>query len=95
MPKGDARGQNVRHLGLFLLLFSLYGIIRFEQQARFRVFLSEISDNRVQCPRLGLEVKIYDTSARGIRASQGTFSSCFMYTILAIDDTRFSFFIVV
>ena len=56
-----------------------------------------ISDDRVQCPTLGLEVKIYDTSAGGIRASQGTFSSCFMYTNLAIDDSRLSvvFFVVV
>ena len=28
--------------------------------------------------RVGLEVKIYDTPAWGIRASQGTFSSCVM-----------------
>ena len=57
----------------------------------FRIFLSDVFDDRVQCPRLGLEVKIYDTSARGIRVSQGTFSTCFMYTNLAIVDSRFSF----
>ena len=28
---------------------------------------------KVQCPRVGLEVKIYDTPAGGIHASQGTF----------------------
>ena len=28
-----------------------------------------------ECSRVGLEVKIYDTPAGGIRASQGTFSS--------------------
>ena len=28
---------------------------------------------------MGLEVKIYDTPARGIRASQGTFSSCHFF----------------
>ena len=32
-------------------------------------------DCRFQCSRVGLEVKIYDTPAGGIRASQGTFSS--------------------
>ena len=53
-----------------------------------------ISDDRVQCPKLGLEVKIYDISAGGIRASQDTFSSRFIYTNLAIDDSRFSFFVV-
>ena len=77
-----------------MLLFFLYGIIQFEQLAPFRVFLSEISDDRVQCPRLGLEIKIYDTSAGGIRASQGTLSSCFMFTNLAIDDSRFSFLLL-
>ena len=33
------------------------------------------SDRRVQCSIVGLEIKIYDTPAGGIRASQGTFSS--------------------
>ena len=33
------------------------------------------SDRMVQCSRVGLEVKIYDTPAGGIGASQGTFSS--------------------
>ena len=43
-----------------------------------------ISDGRVQCPRVGLDVKIYDTSAGGIRASRGTFSSliCLIYLYL-------------
>ena len=40
-----------------------------------RVFHSVTSDCRVQCSRVGLEVEIYDTPARGIIASQGTFSS--------------------
>ena len=39
------------------------------------VFHSGTSDRRVQCSRVGLEVKIYDTPAGGICASQGTFSS--------------------
>ena len=39
------------------------------------VIHSGTSDRRVQYSRVGLEVKIYDTPARGIRASQGTFSS--------------------
>ena len=40
-----------------------------------RVFHSVTSDRRVQCSRVGLEIKIYDTPAGGLRASQGTFSS--------------------
>ena len=36
---------------------------------------SGTSDCSVQFSRVGLEVKIYDTPAGGIRASQGTFSS--------------------
>ena len=40
-----------------------------------RVFHSEAYDHRVQCSRVGLEVKICDKPAGGIRASQGTFSS--------------------
>ena len=40
-----------------------------------RVFHSVTSDRRVQCSRVGLGVKIYDTPAGDIRASQGTFSS--------------------
>ena len=52
MPHGEARGQNVRHLGLFFFLFFLYGIIQFEQQAPFRVFLSVISDERVSAPSM-------------------------------------------
>ena len=39
------------------------------------VIHSGTSDRRVQYSRVGLEVKIYDTPAGGIRASQGTFSS--------------------
>ena len=59
----------------FLLLFFFYGIIQFEQHVPFRVFLSVTSDSKVQFPRVGLEVKIYDTPAGGIHASQGTFST--------------------
>ena len=39
------------------------------------VIHSGTSDRRVQYSRVGLEVKIYDTPAGGIRASQSTFSS--------------------
>ena len=39
----------------------------------YSIFLSVTSDRKVQCPRVGLGVKIYDTPAGGIRASQGTF----------------------
>ena len=41
------------------------------------VFLSLTSDSWVQCSRVGLEVKSYDTPAGGIGASQGTFSSLY------------------
>ena len=64
-------------LAHFLLYFLLYGIIKFEQQVLL-VFLSVTFDRRVQCSRVGLEVNKYNTPARGIRASQGTFSSCFI-----------------
>ena len=39
------------------------------------------SDCRVQYSRLRLEVKIYDTPAGGIHASQGTFSSIYLNLI--------------
>ena len=52
-----------------LVLWFLYG------NGTVKVFLSVTSDRRVQCSRVGLEVKIYDTLAGGIRAGQGTFSS--------------------
>ena len=42
----------------FLLLIFLNGIIQFKQQVLSRNdFLSVTSDYRVQCPRVGLEVK--------------------------------------
>ena len=37
-------------------------------------------DCRVQCPRVGLEVKIKDFPAGGIRAIQGSFSSIYNQT---------------
>ena len=50
-----------------------------------QVFLSLTSDRYVQCSRVGLEVKIYDAPAGGIRASHGTFSSLFsLYVIVVI-----------
>ena len=56
------------------LFFFLNEIIQFNQQVLFRIdFLSVTSDCRVQCPRVGLEVKIKDTPAGGICATQGTF----------------------
>ena len=43
----------------FNFLFFLNGIIQFKRQVLFRInFLSVTSDCRVQCPRVGLEVKI-------------------------------------
>ena len=48
------------------------------------VFHSVTFNHKVQCSRVWLEVKIYDTPAGGIRASQGTISSleCFNFCIL-------------
>ena len=37
-------------------------------------YFSVLSDRKVKCLRVGLEVKIYDTPAGGIHASQGTWS---------------------
>ena len=76
MPQGGARGKNLGHLRFISFYFLLYRIIQFEQQVLLGVFLSVTSDCRFQCSRVGLEVKINDTPAGGIRASQGTFSSC-------------------
>ena len=45
------------------------------------VIHSGTSDRRVQYSRVGLEVKIYDTPAGGIRASQCTF-----FSMIYIDD---------
>ena len=47
-----------RTIGLTLVFF-FNGIVQFKQQVLFRIdFLSVTSDYRVQCPRVGLEVKI-------------------------------------
>ena len=69
------RGVSNKHCLLSLFSFFLYGNIQFEQHVLLRIFFSVTSDCKVRCPRVGLEVKIYDTPARGIRASQGTFTS--------------------
>ena len=51
---GGAKGQNQ---GLFF--FFLNGIIQLKQQVLIRIdFLSVTSDCRVQCPWVGVEVKI-------------------------------------
>ena len=50
MPKGGARGQNLGHHIYYFTLIFLYGIIQFDLQVLFRVFLSVTSDRRVQCP---------------------------------------------
>ena len=55
------------------------------------VFHSRTSDRRVQCFRVGLEVKIYDTPAGGIRASKGTFSSSIGPTLKKLGHLRFCF----
>ena len=64
MPQGGARGQNLEHLRIFFvafnfLLFSFMDPFVFKQQVLFRVdFLSVTLGHRVQCPRVGLGVKI-------------------------------------
>ena len=63
MPWGGARGQNLGHLRFFFLHFCFYFSFMesfvFEQKVLFRVyFLSVTSDYKVQCPRVGLGVKI-------------------------------------
>ena len=59
MLQGGARGHN---LFFSFYFFFLNAIIQFKQQVLFRIdFLSvtsDCSDCRVQCPRVGLEVKI-------------------------------------
>ena len=59
MPQGGARGQNLEHLRIFFLLFSFMDSFVFKQQVLFRAnFLSVTLIHRVQCPRVGLGVKI-------------------------------------
>ena len=75
MPQGGARCQNLGH-HRFFFCFYFSCMESFNLNNRYvRVFLSVTSDRRVQCSRVGLEVKIYVSPAGGIRASQGTFSS--------------------
>ena len=58
MPQGGARGQNLEHL-FFLLFSSFMDSFVLRQYVLFRVdFLSVTLDHRVQCPRVGLGVKI-------------------------------------
>ena len=64
MPWGGARAKNLGHLRIyFFLLFCFYFSFMesfvFEQKVQSRVnFLSVTSDYRVQCPKVGLGVKI-------------------------------------
>ena len=62
VPPGGVRGQNLEHLRFFFDFFAfnfLNAIIQLKQQVPFRNdFLSVTSDCRVQCPRVGLEVKM-------------------------------------
>ena len=60
VPWGGARGQNLGHLGLFLIFFLVVFIHEIiKQKVLFRVyFLSVTLDYMVQCPRVGLGVKI-------------------------------------
>ena len=86
MPQSGARGQNLGHLRLLffvLLLFFLYGIIQFEQHVLLRVSLSVTSDHKVQCPRVGLEIKIYDTPA-------GVYMLLRALFLVGIESTRYT-----
>ena len=62
MPQGGARGQYLEHLIIFIFFcfyFSLMDSFVFRQHKLFRVdFLSVTLDHRIQCHRVGLEVKI-------------------------------------
>ena len=60
MSQGGARGQNLEHLIIFFCFyFSFMDSFVFRQHVLFRVdFLSVTLDHRVQCPRVGLGVKI-------------------------------------
>ena len=50
---------------------------------------SGTSDRRVQYSRVGLEVKIYDTPPGGLRASKGTFSSLYIFSVkFALKDVK-------
>ena len=60
MPQAGARGQNLEHLRIFFVaFFSFMDSFVFKQHVLFMVdFLSVTLDHRVQCPRVGLGVKI-------------------------------------
>ena len=63
MPQGGARGQNLEHLGIFYFVafFFLLCIHLYLNNWFFlglTKFLSVTLDHRVQCPRVGLGVKI-------------------------------------
>ena len=65
MPQGGARGQHLEHfriyIYIYIYIFSFMDSCVFKQQVLFRVdFLSVTLDHRVQCPRVGLGVKIQD-----------------------------------
>ena len=58
MPQGGARGKKLEHLIIFFYFaFSFMDSCVFRQHALFMV-LSVTSDHRVQCPMVGLGVKI-------------------------------------
>ena len=59
-----------------LLFFSFMDSFVFKQQVLFRVdFLSVTLDHRVQCPRVGLGVKIYGILKK-------TFFFCFYFSLM-------------
>ena len=62
MSQGGARGQNLEHFIIsffFCFSFSFMDSFVFRQHVLFRIdFLSVTLDHRVQCPRMGLGVKV-------------------------------------
>ena len=59
-PQGGARGQNLEHLLIFFFGFYFSFMDSFVfRHVLFRIdFLSVTLDHRIQCPRVGLGVKI-------------------------------------
>ena len=59
MPLGGARGQNLEHLRIFIFyFFLLLNHSYLNNRYYLGLIFSIASDLRVECPRVGLEVKI-------------------------------------